>query len=159
MKKFFLAALAAGVALSLSAHAAEYKKGDLVIADPWARASAMMAGNGVVFMTIANRGAGPDRLTKAAANVSEVVELHTHQMENGVMRMRQVPGIDVEPGGQAVLKPGGLHVMLINLKTPLVAGQTFPVTLTFEKAGDVTVDAIVAAPGAMEMPVAHHHRQ
>lgn len=156
MKKLFVAALAAGLSLSSAVLAAEFKKGDLVIDAPWARGSAMIARNGVVFMTINNHGTAADRLVKAAADLSEKVELHTHLMEDGVMKMRQIEGIDVDPAEPAVLRPGGLHVMLINLKQPLKEGTRFPLTLTFQKAGEVTIEAVVAAPGAMAAPQTGH---
>lgn len=152
MKKMFMAALAVALSLSATAFAHDYKKGDLLIDHPWARMSPMVAGNGVVFMTIHNHGGQTDRLVKAAATVSEKVELHTHLMEDGVMKMRQIQGIDVDPAAPAVLKPGGLHVMLINLKEPLKEGARFPVTLTFQNAGEVMVEAVVAGPGAMAAP-------
>lgn len=156
MNKFFMAALAAGLTLSLSAHAGEIKKGDLVVESPWARASAASARNGAAFMTIGNNGKDADRLVGAVTPVSEVAELHTHLMEDGVMRMRRIQGIDVDPGAPAVLKPGSLHIMLINLKQPLKEGQKFPITLTFQKAGEMVVEATVATPGAMmPMPMGH----
>ncbi|MEW5726189.1 MAG: copper chaperone PCu(A)C, partial [Pseudomonadota bacterium] len=111
--------------------------------------SALSARNGAAFMTITNNGKEADRLVKASADVSATVELHTHLMEDGVMRMRKIEGIDVEPGAAIVLKPGGFHVMLINLKVPLKEGSRFPLTLTFQKGGDMVVEATVAGAGAM----------
>lgn len=149
MNKFSIAALAAAIVLPAAVHAAEFKKGELVVEEPWARASAMSARNGAAFMVISNNGKESDRLVKASADVSEVVELHTHLMEDGVMKMRKIDGIDVDPGAPAVLKPGSLHIMLINLKAPLKEGSKFPLTLTFQKGGDMVVEATVSGAGAM----------
>jgi len=84
--------------------------------------------------------------------VSESVELHTMSMENNVMRMREVPAIDLPAGQRVELRPGGLHIMFINLKAPLKVGDTFPVRLRFEKAGEVEVSFKVEAMGAMGGP-------
>ena len=100
------------------------------------------AGGGFVKIT---GGADADRLLGGSGGVSKTVELHTMQMEGDVMRMREVPGIDV-PAGQVVeLKPGGLHLMFMGLKQPLKAGESFPLTLRFEKAGEVKVDVKISA--------------
>ena len=100
------------------------------------------AGGGFVKIT---GGAAADRLLGGSAAVSKAVELHSMQMDGDVMRMREVPAIDV-PAGQVVeLKPGGLHLMFMGLKQPLKAGDSFPLTLRFEKAGEVKVDVKVSA--------------
>lgn len=105
-----------------------------------------MASAGAAFLTLDN-GKGPDdRLLSAQGDVSTTVELHTHHMENGVMEMRKVDDIPVPAGKTVKLQPGGLHVMLIGLKAPLVEGETFPLTLNFEKAGAVTVEVAVHQP-------------
>lgn len=138
--------LTAALTLASAAWAADYKLGDLTIEDPWGRAS--VAANGAAYMVISTGGNTPDQLVAAASPVANTVELHTHIVEDDVMRMRPVTAIDVNVGEPAVLKPGGLHVMLIGLKAPLKEGATFPLTLTFEKAGTVTVDVTVRAVGA-----------
>lgn len=132
-----LAALA--VASPVSAH--DYTLGDLKIVHPWARVSAVQ--NGAAYMTITAQGGAGDRLVAAASPAANRAELHTHIMEGNVMRMRQVQGIDVKPGETATLKPGGFHVMLLGLKQPLVEGQSFPLTLTFEKGGRIDVEVKV----------------
>ncbi|MGP1257119.1 MAG: copper chaperone PCu(A)C [Kiloniellales bacterium] len=140
---FCLLALATATAI---AH--DYKVGAISIDHPWARASMGMAKAGAAYMVLTNNGSAPDRLLSASAEVADAVELHTHLMEDGVMRMRQVQAIEVAPGAPSVLEPGGLHVMLIGLKQPLAAGETFPMTLTFEQAGEVTVEVAVEAMGS-----------
>jgi copper(I)-binding protein len=116
----------------------------------WARAPAGAARNGAAYMTIRNQGAAADRLLAASSPVAGTVELHTHLKDGDVMRMRQVTAVDIAPGGPAVLQPGGLHVMLLDLKAPLKEGESFPLTLTFEKAGKVTVSVAIRrnAPAA-----------
>ncbi|WP_375593491.1 copper chaperone PCu(A)C [Algihabitans albus] len=139
---FCLLALATATAI---AH--DYKVGAISIDHPWARASMGMAKAGAAYMVLTNDGSAPDRLVSASAEVADAVELHTHLMEDGVMRMRQVQAIEVAPGAPSVLEPGGLHVMLIGLKEPLTAGESFPMTLTFEQAGEITVEVAVEAMG------------
>jgi len=110
----------------------------------WARPTVAGQAAGGGFLKITG-GAAADRLLGGSAGISKAVELHTMQMDGDVMRMREVPGIDV-PAGQAVeLKPGGLHLMFTGLKQPLKAGDSFPLTLRFEKAGEVKVEVTVSA--------------
>lgn len=145
----FLPTLAALCALALSAPAFA---GDIAVSSPWARASAPNAPNGACYLEIANTGREPDRLVSAASPAAAKVELHTHLMDNGVMKMRPVEAFEVSPGEPQVLRPGGNHIMLMGLKEPLKPGASFPVTLTFAKAGAVTVDVPVQAAGAMTGP-------
>lgn len=138
--------LAGGLAF---AHNHGIKVGDLTIEEPWARATAAGQANGAAYLKIRNGGA-TDKLVSASAPVAGVVELHTHLMDGTTVRMRKVEAIDVAGGAITELKPGGLHVMLIGLKAPLKAGEKFPLTLKFERAGEVKVDVEVraAAPGS-----------
>ena len=90
-----------------------------------------------------------DKLVAASSPVAQKAELHTMSMSGMVMKMRPIAGIDI-PAGQAVtLQPGGMHIMLVGLAKPLKTGQTFPLTLTFEKAGSRTVNVAVEKIGAM----------
>ncbi len=146
----FVSAISA-VALSLSLASAAQA---VEVTDAWARASAGMARAGAAFMTITNPGDTDDRVISASAPVSAVAELHTHIMDGDVMRMRQVPDIAVPAGERVVLQPGGQHVMFMKLDKPLEEGATFPLTLTFEKAGTVVVPFTVIQVGAM--PHAHN---
>jgi copper(I)-binding protein len=119
---------------------------------PWARPSAGQTG--AVYMTIANTGPIDDRLVSAATPVADQAQLHTEINDKGIMKMRPVSAIDVKPRGQTMLKPGGLHVMLVGLKQPLKVGESFPLTLTFEKAGKLDITVTVekaAAMGGMKM--------
>jgi periplasmic copper chaperone A len=142
--------LISGTAIALAAiaaHAHEFKAGAITIGHPYARATAAGQPTGGGFMKFVN-GGGTDKLLSVSAEVSKTVELHEMKMEGDVMRMRQVDGIELQAGKTVELKPGGYHVMFIGLKAPLKAGDKFPVKLKFEKAGDVTVEVKVEAPGA-----------
>jgi copper(I)-binding protein len=106
-----------------------------------------MAGAGAAYMVLKNKGNEADRLLSAETRAAEAVELHESFMdENDVMKMRPVEGgaIEVPAGGQVELKPGGLHIMLINLAEPLETGTTSPMTLTFEKSGKIEVEVAVS---------------
>lgn len=114
--------------------------------EAWARAS----GAGPVsaaYFAVKNPGEA-DRLVGVAADVAAIVEMHAHTKDGDVMRMRKVDGVDLPANGMLRFQPGGLHVMLINLRHPLEAGQSFPLTLRFEKAGDIVVDVTVRPMGA-----------
>ncbi|MEO3431002.1 copper chaperone PCu(A)C [Pelagibius sp. CAU 1746] len=140
--------LATGPFAVTPAAAHDVKFADFTIEHPWARASAGPARNSAAFMIIHN-GGGADRLIAASGDVAERVELHTHKMEGNVMKMRQVEAVDIPAGGMAALQPGSFHVMLIGLREALKEGDRFPLTLSFEKAGSVTVEVAVEAISSM----------
>lgn len=147
-RTLLLAALACAAAPAHSARAKDAAAGFLTISDGFARSSPMMANAGAAFLTIRNTGEA-DRLIAFKTEACEKPELHTHIEEDGMMAMRKVDAIDVPANGEAVLKPGGFHLMFIGLKAPLVEGETVTVTLVFEKAGDVAFSLPVKAAGAM----------
>ena len=154
---FRLRQLATGLALGLAALAAtahDFTLGSLTIGHPYARPTVPGQSVGGGFMSIANKGPD-DRLLSVTSTVAKSVELHTMSMDGDVMRMRQVEGIALPAGQSVELKPGALHMMFIGLKAPLKAGDKVPVTLRFEKAGELTVRVSVQAPGA-DAP-AHKH--
>lgn len=122
---------------------------------PYARATAAGQPAGGGFLTLHNAGPA-DRLIAASAPVSASVELHSMKMDGNVMRMRQVDAIDLPTNERVELKPGGLHLMFIGLKAPLKAGQSFPLTLKFEKAGELTVNARVEAVSASAKSETEH---
>src|SRR3546814_16908753 len=90
----------------------------------------------------------PIWLVATEGEVAERVELHTHTMDGNVMQMRRVEALEIPAQGKAALQPGGIHIMLIGLKQPLREGERFPLTLTFAKAGAVTVEVAVEAVGS-----------
>lgn len=120
-------------------HGEEFTVGDLKITQPWARETAPTAKSGGSFMTIMNMGSADDRLIGAKGALANRVELHTHLMDDGVMKMRPVEAIDIPAGGEAMLQPGGDHVMFMGLSGPLVEGTHVPVTLVFEQAGEIEI--------------------
>ncbi|MEI8393899.1 MAG: copper chaperone PCu(A)C [Rhodospirillaceae bacterium] len=155
IRLFTAAVTVASVLLAGAAFAHEYKVGAIEVAHPMTRATAASP-NGAVFLIVHNEGKEGDRLVSASTPVAEKAELHTHLMDDsGVMKMRRVDAIDIEAGATVRLAPGGLHVMLFGIKEPLKADTTVPLTLTFQKAGAVTVDVLVRAPG--ESVTGHDH--
>lgn len=136
------------VALLLASPAAAKQGAErgIDVAHAWSR-PAMQGRVGVAYMTIADQGA-PDRLTGASSPVASRVELHESRVDHGVATMRSVASLAVVPGKPAVLAPSGYHLMLVGLKQPLSAGQSFPLTLDFAGAGAVTVSVTVAGYGA-----------
>ena len=102
--------------------------------------------NSAAYMLLKNTGGAADRLVAAKGDVAESIEIHESTMKDGVMSMHPVEAIELPAGGQAELKPGGYHVMLINLKRDLVAGEKFTLTLVFEKSGEQQIEVEVRAP-------------
>jgi copper(I)-binding protein len=127
----------------------EIKAGDLVITQAWSRATPKGAKAGAGYLTIENKGSTPDRLIGGSADVAGKVEIHEMAMSKGVMKMRPLEnGLVIEPGKTIKLAPGGYHMMLMDLKSPLKQGDKLPVTLEFEKAGKVAVSFDVESVGA-----------
>jgi periplasmic copper chaperone A len=153
----FACAAALLALLAAPAPAQEIKAGDLVITQPWSRATpggAKIAGG---FVTIENKGAAPDRLISGAGDVAGKIEIHEMAMNNGVMTMRPLDkGLVIEPGKTVKLAPGGYHLMLMDLKNPLQQGDKVPLTLEFEKAGKVALSLDVQGVGA-QAPAGHDH--
>jgi len=152
-----LAAAAALIAISLPAFA---QNASIQVEKPYARATPGGATTGAVYMTLDNKSNAEDRLTGASSDVAITLQIHEMKVVNGTMEMREVAGgLAIPAGGSVVLKPGGYHVMLIGLKKPLKAGDSFPLTLQFQKAGKVSVTVPVQAMGGSNdnMPGMGHH--
>jgi hypothetical protein len=143
LKRLLVAAV-----LAMAVPAADARAGDLAIEVPWARATPPGATVGAGYMVIRDTGKAGDRLVGAATPVAAMVQVHEVESVGGEMRMRERPAVEIPPGGSVRLEPGGLHLMLVDLARPLVAGERVPLTLVFEKAGRVTVELAVAPPGA-----------
>lgn len=129
---------------------AQEENSGIVIESPYSFATASTAKNGAVFMIIKNYQDVPDRLIDASSDVAEINELHEMYSDPDThhMMMRKVrDGIPIPAREGVALAPSGFHVMLIKLREPLFEGQSFPLTLTFEKAGSFTVETQVVAPG------------
>lgn len=164
MKRFLSLCALAGALLSspaLADHTSEphpsATAGPIRIENPWARATPPGAEVGGVYLTLKNTGP-VDRLVSGSSPVAERTELHTMSMDGGVMKMRPLPAIEVPAKGVVVLKPGGLHVMLVGLKRPLKEGERISLTLTFEKAGNLHVEVPVASLEAMGHEDMQHKR-
>jgi hypothetical protein len=125
------------------------------IEKPWARATAPGARVAGGYLLIRNAGAAGDRLVSASSPAAAKVELHVHSNDNGVMKMREVSGYDVPAKGSFELKPGGAHLMFMDIKRPFKEGEKVPVKLKFEKAGEVGAEFHVGRLGEGAAPAAH----
>jgi periplasmic copper chaperone A len=151
----FSAALALPAAAQQPLQQEAARAGDLAVRQPWTRASGQGA-TAAGFMAISNGGAAADRLLSASSPAARAMELHSMERDGEVMRMRPVQAIEIGAGQTVTLRPGGLHLMMIGLSQPLRVGETVPVTLRFERAGEVQVALPVQAAGARE-PAPHRH--
>ena len=131
-----------------AAVAHEYSAKGVTVTHPWARATPGGATIGSAYLEVkAERGKG-DRLIGARSPAAGTVELHNHVMEGGIAKMRRVEAIAVPGGKSVVLRPSGYHLMLTDLKAPLKAGDLVKITLVFEKAGAIDLEATVEPIGA-----------
>jgi len=151
MKTWTRLTAAAATALVASALVASAVWSQTVtVEEPWVRGTVAQQKATGAFMRL--KADQPVRLVAAASPVAGVVEIHEMAMDNNVMKMRQIPGLDLPAGKTVELKPGGYHVMLMDLKQPVSAGQTVPLTLVFETADkrriEQQVQASVRALGA-----------
>jgi copper(I)-binding protein len=145
-----LALLALAVVFARPASAQQVKIGDLVLDHAWARATPGGAKVGGGYLSIENKGATPDKLIGGSSSAAGKVEVHEMTMNNGVMKMRPVQGgLSISPGQSVTLAPGGYHLMMMELRGPLKKGDKVPLTLKFEKAGEVNVTLEVEGIGAM----------
>ena len=149
------------LAINGQVHAQASDAKSIVVEHPWARATPAGAKTGAAYMTLINNGSAGDRLLGATTPVADKIQFHSVTEDNGVSRMREMHDVAVAPGARVAFSPGGMHVMLVGLKQPLKEGQTFPLNLTFEKAGKVDVTVSVAKVGAMQHgdmgPMTHEH--
>ncbi|HEU0058620.1 MAG TPA: copper chaperone PCu(A)C [Hyphomicrobiaceae bacterium] len=131
------------------AQGGEFSTGNIKIVAPWTRATPESSKVGGGFMTLINTGSEPDCLVGGSTEVSGSLEIHEIHIVNGVAMMRQVnPGILLKPGASVVLKPFSHHLMMMDLKQPLKAGEKIKGTLVFEKAGRVEIEYLVVPLGA-----------
>lgn len=105
-----------------------------------------MSSTSAAYLTLINHGSAADRLLSVESDIAEVLEIHESLVQNDIMTMRTVPFIEIPPGQTVALKPGGLHIMLIGIKTPLNPGDKVTLRLLFEKAGAIAVQAEVRSP-------------
>ena len=130
---------------------------NVTVQDPYVRLAPPNAPATGAFMVIKNIGDKDVRVLKADNPASKATELHNHINDGGVMKMRPVSSIDIKAKGEAILKPGGLHVMLIDLKAPMKEGDVVPITLNFDDGSSRKVDAQVLRPTAAPAPMEHKH--
>jgi periplasmic copper chaperone A len=147
MRGITLASATALSLLSAIGFAQQNVGSSISVEHAWARASA--GTTGAAYLSVTNQGTTPDRLLAVETPAAERAALHESTLENGVMKMRPLGPVTIAPGQSLQLKPGADHVMLMGLKHPLKAGESFPLTLTLEKAGDVQVTVKVEPAGAM----------
>jgi periplasmic copper chaperone A len=140
--------LFAGLVLVGSAHAHDYRLGSIEIAHPYARSTAPGQRNGSAYLKLRNGGTSTDRLVAVSSPAAASVEMHSMRMDGDVMRMRELPAVELAAGAAVDLRPGAEHLMLIGLRQPLKAGDSIEMTLQFEKAGRQTVQVPVEAASA-----------
>lgn len=165
LKALFLR-LAAGLAVSSfatvatpghGAFAAEFKVGAITIETPWSRATPAGAKVAAGYLTIKNEAATPDRLVSVTADLAGRAGIHQMSMADGMMKMRELAdGLPIPAEGSVTLEPASYHLMFQDLKRPLKEGETFPATLTFERAGTVTMTFEVRGTGAAAPDQAGH---
>jgi hypothetical protein len=125
------------------------KGGDFAVEGAYAYTTTKAQRNGAVFMVVNNQSNQADRLVSAQSDVAERVELHTHIMDGDMMMMRKVDAYDLPASQSTTLKPTGHHIMLMGLKSPLKQGESFSMTLMFEKHAPMTVDVQIKSMGAL----------
>ena len=122
----------------------------ITVEQAWARATPGGAHTGAAYMTLINNGTSTDQLLSATTPVADQVQFHKNTEDNGVSRMREVHNVELSPGRKVIFKPGQMHMMVVGLKQPLKEGQSFPLTLQFEKAGRMDVSVAIEKVGAMQ---------
>jgi periplasmic copper chaperone A len=146
--------------LCAAAWAQPITKNTLTIEHPHAMATAPGQPHGAVFFkSIVNKGTSPDQLIGARAAVSKTVEVHRMEMENNIMKMREIPAIEIPANSSIMMGRGGkegYHLMLMHLKSPLKEGDKFPMTVIFKNAGDVDITVTVEKAG-MSKHGGHKH--
>lgn len=129
--------------------AADYKLGTIQITQPWARASPKGASTGAAYMTVTNSGSATEHLNCVSSDAAKMCQIHSMTMEGGVMKMRPVTGgLEIKPGETVTLKPGGFHIMLVDLTHALEQGKTVEATLKADSGATVEVEFPVAAAGS-----------
>jgi copper(I)-binding protein len=120
----------------------------VTVEQPWSRATPPGSKIGVGFMRLKNAGAAAERVVGASSPVAERVEMHVTTREGDVMKMRQVQSFEIPAGENFELKPGGAHLMLVDLGRPLHKGERVPLVLKLETGGEVNVELLVQEMGA-----------
>lgn len=145
--------VAAGVLAGTPAAAHDYGEGDLQARHPWTRATPPGARVAAGYLEIRNSGKEADRVVGASTPAAERVELHVLTREGDIMKMREVKGFEVPARQRLTLRPGGSHLMIVGLRKPFTKGERIPLTLRFERAGELRIELEVQ-PG--DSKKAHH---
>lgn len=145
-----IVALTLMLVTTLQAQAADAPARNIEVVNPWARATPPVAKMGAAYLEI--RVLAADTLLSASSPAAERIEIHATVENNGVLQMRPLTSLSIAPGKPAQLAPGGTHIMLVGLRAPLATGTSFPLTLKFQNAGEVTVQVSVLK----DAPAAHH---
>lgn len=159
MRILLIAGMVIACCVTGGALATDYKAGSIEIKAPWSRATPKGAQTAVGYLTIKNVGTVPDRLIGGSIEVADRFQLHSMVMEDGIAKMRDLNGIDVNPGQTLEFKPGSSHAMFVNLKRPLSKGEHIKGTLIFERAGAVQIEYDVEGIGAQRGPMEMEHIQ
>ena len=146
------------LSFSVVAAAATAPSHDMQVKQAWARATPPGVQVGAAYAVIENAGSAADRLLAVETDVCQVVEIHSTSHADGRMQMRPVESVDVPAHGRVTFGPGGLHLMLVDLKQPLRAGERLPITFVFRTAGRISVQAPIAPLGSMQAPVDSAHQ-
>lgn len=159
--RFVLPAAAAAIVITAVAvisfaRGAEAARDDILVVEAWARATPPGASVGAAYVTLANRGGADDRLVSAATPAAQSVMVHESVEEDGIAKMRPLEIVTVPVAGTLEMRPGGVHIMLMGLSAPLKQGESFPLTLVFEKAGEMTVDVEITPIGAQGPTEMYH---
>lgn len=143
--------LLATIVFALAPAMAQVYEGKAVsVTHPWARATPGSSTIGAAYVEFSGlKGSQGDKLIGASSPAAGRIEIHTHEMANGVMKMRKVDAAGVAAGETRKLAPGGDHLMLFDLKAPLKQGEKIPLTLKFETSGEIPVEAAIESVGAM----------
>lgn len=141
-------------------HANAAYASDIMVMDARAAASLTPATKtAAVYMTIMNHGVATDALLKIATPAAGVAMVHESKIEDGVVRMREIVRLELQPHETATLAPGGNHIMLVDITTPLKEGDQISIVLTFEKAGDMTIAVPVVGRDKLPAAAGHEHTQ
>ncbi len=156
LRSLVISAAALVISTSLQAH--DFKVGGIRIDHPYARPTVPGQTSAGAYLTLENKGKDTDKLVSIASPAAKSAEIHTMSMDGDIMRMREVPNIEIKSSATVTMKPGGgYHIMLIGIKKPLMPGEKIPLTLTFEKSGDVDVFAVVKGADTKTAPEKMNH--
>jgi copper(I)-binding protein len=141
-------ALFALLLTAAQAYAHTHEKSDIQVRHPWSRATPPGAKVAVGYMEIRNHGRQADRLLSASTPVAQRVEMHITRQEGEVMKMREVKAFEIPARERYELRPGGGHLMLVDIARPLKKGERFTMTLRFERAGELEIELEVQEQGS-----------